>query len=211
MKIGEKIKIQRNKLGLTLEQVGDYVGVSKSTVRKWETGYIANMKRDKISLLAKVLQMSPSEFISSDTTDIPSNISAIIPPEKIHQIPVYATVSAGLGALAEDEVIEYIPMVIENPYDTPDTFGLKVRGDSMYPKIEDGDIIVIRKQESVDSGTVAVVLLDGEAGLVKKVEYGEDWIVLHSFNPEYQDKRFEGAEVQRLRVVGKVMKVVKSL
>lgn len=211
MKIGEKIKIQRNKLGLTLEQVGDYVGVSKSTVRKWETGYIANMKRDKISLLAKVLQMSPSEFISSDTTDIPSNISAIIPPEKIHQIPVYATVSAGLGALAEDEVIEYIPMVIENPYDTPDTFGLKVRGDSMYPKIEDVDIIVIRKQESVDSGTVAVVLLDGEAGLVKKVEYGEDWIVLHSFNPEYQDKRFEGAEVQRLRVVGKVMKVVKSL
>lgn len=211
MKIGEKIKIQRNKLGLTLEQVGDYVGVSKSTVRKWETGYIANMKRDKISLLAKVLQMSPSEFISSDTTDIPSNISAIIPPEKIHQIPVYATVSAGLGALAEDEVIEYIPMVIENPYDIPDTFGLKVRGDSMYPKIEDGDIIVIRKQESVDSGTVAVVLLDGEEGLVKKVEYGKDWIVLHSFNPEYQDKRFEGAEVQRLRVVGKVMKVVKSL
>lgn len=72
MKIGEKIKIQRNKLGLTLEQVGDYVGVSKSTVRKWETGYIANMKRDKISLLAKVLQMSPSEFISFDTTDIPA-------------------------------------------------------------------------------------------------------------------------------------------
>lgn len=211
MKIGEKIKIQRNKLGLTLEQVGDYVGVSKSTVRKWETGYIANMKRDKISLLAKVLQMSPSEFISSDTTDIPSNISALIPPEKIHQIPVYATVSAGLGALAENEVIEYIPMVIENPYDIPDTFGLKVRGNSMYPKIEDGDIIVIRKQESVDSGTVAVVLLDGEEGLVKKVEYGKDWIVLHSFNPEYQDKRFEGAEVQRLRVVGKVMKVVKSL
>lgn len=211
MKIGEKIKIQRNKLGLTLEQVGDYVGVSKSTVRKWETGYIANMKRDKISLLAKVLQMSPSEFISSDTADITSNISAIIPPEKIHQIPVYATVSAGLGALAEDEVIEYIPMVIENPYDIPDTFGLKVRGDSMYPKIEDGDIIVIRKQESVDSGTVAVVLLDGEEGLVKKVEYGKDWIVLHSFNPEYQDKRFEGAEVQRLRVVGKVMKVVKSM
>lgn len=165
---------------------------------------------DKIEKLANYFDISKSALIEEHKHP-QSNISAIIPPEKIHQIPVYATVSAGLGALAENEVIEYIPMVIENPYDIPDTFGLKVRGDSMYPKIEDGDIIVIRKQESVDSGTVAVVLLDGEEGLVKKVEYGKDWIVLHSFNPEYQDKRFEGAEVQRLRVVGKVMKVVKSL
>ena len=50
---------RRKELGLTLEEVGRYVGVSKSTVKKWETGYIDNMKRDKIALLSQVLQVSP--------------------------------------------------------------------------------------------------------------------------------------------------------
>ena len=77
--------------------------------------------------------------------------------------------------------------------------------------MEDGDIIVVRKQESVDSGDVAVMLLDGEEGLVKKVIYGETWIELHSFNPEYKTRHFDDAEVERLRVVGKVLKVVKTL
>jgi len=59
MDISEKIRILRNNLGLTLEEVGNYVGVSKSTVRKWETGEIANMRRDKIARLAEVLQTTP--------------------------------------------------------------------------------------------------------------------------------------------------------
>ena len=75
----------------------------------------------------------------------------------------------------------------------------------MYPKIEDGDIIVVRKQDSVDSGDIAVLLLDGDEGLVKKVNYGSDWIELVSINPEYKPRRFEGREVLRLRVVGKVV------
>lgn len=57
----QKINLEnrRKELGLTLEEVGKYVGVSKSTVKKWETGYIDNMKRDKIALLAQILQISP--------------------------------------------------------------------------------------------------------------------------------------------------------
>ena len=54
---------RRHELGLTLEEVGNYVGVSKSTVKKWETGYIDNMKRDKIALLAQILQISPLSIL----------------------------------------------------------------------------------------------------------------------------------------------------
>ncbi len=61
--IGNLIKNRRLELGLTLEEVGDAVGVGKSTVRKWETGHIQNMRRDRIALLAKVLQMDPSLLI----------------------------------------------------------------------------------------------------------------------------------------------------
>lgn len=134
-----------------------------------------------------------------------SNIAAEIDSGHIHRIPVFESVSAGFGAYASDEILDYIPVVIKNPYDVEDTIAIKVKGDSMYPKIEDGDIIIVRKQTSVDSGSIAVLLLDGDEGLVKKVVYGADWIELHSINPEYKTKRFEGREVLRLRVVGLVI------
>lgn len=203
MSIGELIYSRRKELGLTLEDIGNFVGVSKSTVKKWESGYISNMRRDKIALLAQILKIEPTKLISE--TPEPSNLSNVIPSQNIYQIPVFASVSAGFGAYASNDILEYIPVVIDNPYDADDTIAIKVKGDSMYPKIEDGDIIVVRKQDSVDSGDIAVLLLDGEEGLVKKVVYGGTWIELHSFNPEYKTRRFENEEVLRLRVVGLVI------
>jgi len=64
--IANKIKARRQELGLTLEEVGQAVGVGKSTVRKWENGMIKNMGRDKIAALARVLQMDPVEFVPGD-------------------------------------------------------------------------------------------------------------------------------------------------
>ncbi|MCD8333753.1 MAG: helix-turn-helix domain-containing protein [Clostridiales bacterium] len=63
MDVKDRIKARRTELGLTLEQVGNYVGVSKSTVKKWETGYISNMRRDKIARLSEILQISPVELM----------------------------------------------------------------------------------------------------------------------------------------------------
>ena len=117
--------------------------------------------------------------------------------------------SAGFGAYADSRILEYIPTYIKCDYEAENTICIKVVGDSMYPKIEDGDIIQVLKQDSVDSGSVAVVLVDGDEGLVKKVIYGSDWIELHSFNPIYKTMRFNGADVQRIRVVGLVKTVIK--
>lgn len=71
MEIGSLIYNRRKELGLTLEQIGDYVGVSKSTVKKWESGYISNMRRDKIALLAKILQIPPTDLINAETEKKP--------------------------------------------------------------------------------------------------------------------------------------------
>lgn len=209
MNIGDIISTRRKELGLTLEEVGNFVGVGKSTVQKWESGYISNMRRDKIALLAKVLKMNPAELIDDDSSE-PSNISDIY-TDGIYKIPVFETVSAGFGAYASSDIIDYIPIFVRNPDEVPDLMGIKVSGDSMYPKIEDGDIIIVHKQSSVDSGSIAVVLLDNEDGLVKKVEYGKDWIDLVSINPEYMTRHFEGEEVTRLQVVGLVKQVIKML
>lgn len=160
-------------------------------------------KNDISSESNGVGQKKENESSKSNNHEKP-NISQIFPSDKIYKIPVFASVSAGFGAYAEENVIDFLPIVIENPYDVPDMLGIRVHGNSMYPKIEDGDIIVVRKQESVDSGDIAVIMIDGEEAVVKKVLYGDDWIELHSINPEYMPRRFEGAEAERLRVVGLV-------
>nr|DAP59451.1 MAG TPA: Repressor protein CI [Caudoviricetes sp.] len=212
MTLGERIRELRQKAGLTQEELAKEIGYStKTSISKMENDLL-DINQSTIVALARALRTTPSTLMGwEEETKEATNIRGVIPSNNIHMVPVYATVSAGFGAYAEDSVVDYIPMIIENKYDVQDTIGILVKGDSMYPKIEDGDTIVVRKQESVDSGDVAVLLLDGDEGLVKKVVYGSDWIELHSFNPEYKTRRFEGRDVLRLRVVGKVLKVVKSI
>lgn len=211
MTIGEIIYNRRKELGLTLEEIGNATGVSKSTVKKWENGFIANMRRDKIEKLAKILQISPIVLLGNKNEDDKPNAKILSAGENIYKIPVFSSVSAGFGAYACSDVIDYMHLFIANPADVPEMLCIKVTGDSMYPKIEDGDIIVVRKQDSVDSGSIAVVLVDGEEGFVKKVIYDNEIIELHSINPEYAPKIFKGAEVLRVRVVGIVKQVIKTL
>lgn len=84
------ISTRRKQLGLTLEEVGNRVGVSKSTVKKWETGYIENMKRDKIALLASVLEISPLELMGVKTeNEIRPTISPSLTPSEQQLINNY--------------------------------------------------------------------------------------------------------------------------
>lgn len=85
MEMGERIKQRRKELGLTLEDVGKAVGVSKSTVRKWETGFIANMRRDKIPKLASVLQTTPAELMGWETPEPPVASDYRIPDPSEHR------------------------------------------------------------------------------------------------------------------------------
>lgn len=88
--IGKIIHSRRTSLGLTLEDVGQAVGVGKSTVKKWEDGFISNMKRDKIALLANILQVSPVTFITGVLTfeKHESHAAAVVSPElqELHEL-----------------------------------------------------------------------------------------------------------------------------
>ena len=81
----------------------------------------------------------------------------------------------------------------------------------MYPKIEDGDIIVVRRQPIVDNGQIAVVLIDGEEGVVKKINAGNDFIELLSINPMYPPRRFEDEDTERISIVGLVKQIIKNV
>lgn len=131
--------------------------------------------------------------------------------QNVYMIPVYENAAAGFGAYASDQIVDYMPLFIKSSSEASETICIRVSGDSMYPTIENGDIIQVHKQTSVDSGSVAVILLDGESGLVKRVCYGPTWIELQSINPMYAPMIFEGPEVERIQVVGLVKKVIKEI
>ncbi|MGN0647144.1 MAG: helix-turn-helix domain-containing protein [Oscillospiraceae bacterium] len=206
---GQQLKEMRKRKRITQAQLAEMCHVSQGTIANWEAG---NRQPDlpTVSMIADVMEITVDKLIGRSTPSEPSNISAVY-EDHIRMVPVFESVSAGFGALAENSVVDFIPLRIVSDYEASETICIRVQGDSMFPKIENGDIIQVHKQESVDSGDIAVVLLDGDEGLVKKVVYGSDWIELHSINPMYPVQRFEKADVLRLRVVGKVKGVFKAL
>lgn len=192
-------------------------GIPKSAMSQYISGAF-EPKQDRVSSISKALNVSEAWLMGYDVPMQREDYSPTektnldpVPQNKVRMIPVFNSVSAGFGAYASNEIVDYAPIYIESDSEANDTICINVTGDSMYPKIENGDTIVIHKQTSVDSGSIAVVLVDKEEGLVKKVTYGPDWIELHSINPMYQPQRFEGSEVTRIQVVGLVKKVIKNL
>ena len=208
-KVGDYIKSLRKSKGLTQEELGNMIGVKKAAVQKWESGMVQNLKRNTIKQLSDIFEVSPASFIDNDDP-IESN-ATILPQEKIRMIPVYESVSAGFGSYADNYILEYIPLFISSDEEAHNTLCIKVQGNSMYPKIEDGDSIQVLKQDWCESGQVAIVLIDGENAVVKKVEYDKSSITLLSFNPEYAPRVFKGAERDRLKILGIVRKVIKDI
>lgn len=214
MNIGELINKKRTELGLTLEEVGNAVGVSKSTVKKWEDGFISNMRRDKISKLAKVLEMNPVSLITGkemsaneDEIDV-SKYSNIKPVKKI-KLPMLGKIACGEPIFADEEHETYVE--VDESYGAD--FCLTAQGDSMINAgIENGDTVLIREAPIVDNGEIAAVIIDDEATL-KRVYYykGENKLVLQAENPRYSPFVYLNEELETIRIIGKAVAVIKRL
>ena len=209
IEIGNRIEKSRKAVGMTQEELANTLGLNKSTIQRYESGKIEKIKLPIIEAMANALGVRP-EYLAAKSDTSENNIE-VLPNSKVHMIPVFETVSAGFGAYANDCIIDYMPLYIANISDVPDMMCIKVSGDSMYPKIEDGDIIVVRRQPIVDNGQIAVVLIDGEDGVVKKINSGNDFIELISINPMYPPRRFEDEETERISIVGLVKQIIKNV
>lgn len=216
MEIKDIIKTRRLSLGLTLEEVSKQVGVSKATVMRWENGDIENMRTDKITKLAKALRCTPAYlmgWVEAPNITCLSNESS---KEKIIEFDELGEIKAGYnGEINEIPTGEKIPIPSSMLHGRPasDFFTLRVSGNSMYPRLLDGDTILCLRCNSVDNGSVAVVLYNGNEATVKKVHYvpGEDWLELIPFNPEYPVKRISGADLELCRIQGKVVKLIRDM
>lgn len=199
----------RKELGMNQTEIASALGVSKSSVAMWETGkrlpspelyeQIAdyfNVDMDYIygrtSCRRKIAyDVSGNEYISSASSAV--------------TIPVLGRVAAGIPLTASEYIVdtEEIPaaMAADGEY-----FGLMIKGDSMEPKISNGDVVIVRKQEDADDGDIVIALVNGDDAVCKRLKKYNDGISLLSNNPSYEPMYFNNAEIveKPVQIIGKV-------
>lgn len=197
--------------GMTQKELCNRIGRDQNTFTQWKRG---NNKgyRSYISEIAEILGVS-ADYLLGKTDDPRPMLERAgitpIPVEEQAMRPVIGMASAGSGVLAQEQILGWESVDIK--YNTDEYFYLQISGDSMAPKIDDGDLVLVHRQDEVSSGDVAVVLVtdhDEEAeGFVKKVEIDGDSVTLVSFNPYYPPRVFSGKSIQQLSFVGKVVEL----
>lgn len=191
MDLSQLISFYRMQSGLSLEEVGQAVGVSKSTVSRWESGNIKKIGLEKQELLSELFGIDVSEFLQ----------------ERFFK-PVLGQVRAGYDLLAHEN-FDRFEEVSKRESSQGDYF-LEVIGDSMnQSRIHDGDLIYVKHTSHVNSGDIAVVLIEDQEATVKRVLINKDSLILEASNPDYEDKIYSAQEVNDLpiRIIGKVLSV----
>lgn len=198
MSIGTRMKERRLQLNKTLEEVGSVIGVSKATIQRYEKGAITNIPSDKIEKIAKALSTTPAFLMGWE--DKSNRLKGV-------RIPILGRVVAGipLEAITDIEGYEEITPKMAS---LGEYFALKIKGHSMEPKLTEGDIVIVRKQEDVDSGDTAIVLVNGDEATVKQIKKTEAGIMLIGFNMDvYQPHFYSNEQIEALpvRIIGKVV------
>lgn len=175
-----------------------YIGVSNGTITNYVNG--TNMPRmDRIDKICEFLLINRSDLLEDRNNDTrPKGV----------KIKVLGRVAAGIPIEAIEEVIDY-EEIPEEMAKQGEFFGLKIQGDSMYPRIIDGDVVIVKKQSFATNRDIVIVLINGDDGTCKQYYRFDDHIELKPFNPMYKPLVFTKEEVDRLpvQILGKVVEL----
>lgn len=199
----ERLKEARRAKKYSQAELSHRLGVTQQAVGKWETGR-STPDPQTVAQLAEILDTTADALLGLRENSVPGAVGRnAFANFGEYLIPVVGTVRAGYGALAfeEDYGKEYASVKDPQNY-----FYLVVKGDSMEPRISDGDLALVRRQTTLDNGDLGVMVygLDGEGTLKKYIQRGNA-VVLHPFNPAYEDLVIKGEELDHLYIAGKVV------
>lgn len=212
MNIGDRIKELRISARMSQQELADKLNVAKQTIYKYENGIVTNIPSDKIEMMASLFHVTPQSIMGwIDAPDPNADLYAKYPnikPIKKVKIPMLGNIACGEPTFADEEHETYI----ETDGHIQADFCLTCAGDSMEPKMQSGDIVFIRKQNAVDDGQIAAVLIEDEATL-KRVYYDRPNNILRLIaeNPKYDPLIYSGEQLDRIRILGKAVSLYRRI
>ena len=203
MTTGERIRALRQAAKLSQEELGARIGVQKAAIHKYETGLVVNLKKSSLEKLAQALYTTPAYLLGLED---PGLAPSAHPYHPTRSIPILGRISAGLPLYAEQNIEGYTFTDLNGG---AEYFALRVSGDSMNAMgINDGYLIIVRRQDEVENGEVAVVLVGEEDATVKRFYATGSTVTLmpQSTNPVHQPQIYDLRKTP-IKVLGKVVKV----
>lgn len=195
--IGNNVRKARKKAGLTQQELAKLTNLSRS--------YISDIEKDRYNPSLSTLKAiaiatnQPLNAIITSQNNTPKGV----------RIPVLGKVVAGIPVEAITDIIDY-EEITEDMAKTGEFFALQVKGDSMAPRIRENDVVIVRKQSTVENKDVAIVLVNGSEATIKEVQFQENGITLIGWNPAVYTPHFYSAkEIKTLpiQIIGKVVEL----
>lgn len=198
----ERLRHYLNKYEMTQLELSKRLGVGTTSVYNWCNG-IKTPRMDKVDAMCKIFNCKRSDLMEdkkSDTADH-HHCKGVI-------INVYGRVAAGIPLEMIDDIID-TEEITEGMARTGEFFALQIRGDSMEPRMKEGDIVIVRKQEDADSEDIVIATVNGTDATCKRLKKYSDGIALISTNPAYEPMYFSNEEIQKkpVRILGRVVEL----
>lgn len=212
--IASRLRTALEMRGMKQAELVELTGIGKSSISTYLRGsYIPKQKN--IYKMAKALNVNEAWLMGEDVDPTRQNAYSEPSDSSLVTIHYAGPVAAHFDATPDDAYEQRtIPAEWIGRRRPEDFFLATVSGDSMYPQFQDGDeILCLRCSDMGISGRIGIMLLGGGEATVKRIEYktGEDWIDLVPINPEFKPRRIEGVDLEQCRVVGRVIKVIRTV
>lgn len=212
MTTGERMKQRRKEIGFSAEKVAERLGVSPATIYRYEKGDIEKVPVDSLAELAKILQTTPAYLMGWEEQPAPAASKELtVPPgfepmPAMDVVPLVGRIACGTPITAEENIEQMVCV----PSRWHSTFTLTCKGDSMEPRIHDGDLVAIRSQPEVENGEIAAVRIDGEATL-KHVYLHDSFIELRPENPAFNSIILSREDMNNVVIEGKAVGLCRDI
>ena len=190
--------------GMSQQDLADKLDLNKVAISQYERG-VRRPNIDIVSALCDIFNVSSDFLLGEDDMTIRIvNTDEIKKLDSSRRIPVLGRVAAGIPIDAIEDIIDWEDVTENAP---GEYFGLKIKGDSMMPRIVEGDVVIVHSQPDAESGDVVIVQINGDTATCKRLAKYDTGISLISFNPMYAPINFTNEEIKNLPVtiIGKVV------
>ena len=191
------IRTLRKEKGLSQEELAKLIPVNQTAISQWERG-ITYPSSNAIKKLCQIFEQPANVFLEIEEKQKPSGI----------KIPVFSHVAAGVPISAIEDIVDY-EEITEELAASGEYFGIIVKGDSMEPRMTTGDVVIVRSQQTAETGDIAIVMIENENATCKKIKMTPEGIMLISLNPSYEPMFYSNKEIEQLpiKIIGKVIEL----